>query len=99
MHSNKSSGSFYINKWEILKFKKFYQSKKNNNEYSITRFGCHKTSHIPYNCSFDVPITAKSSTTQAWPIKSQTLINVSPVFGSKPATIGSTKYGPKLKSI
>ena len=61
-----------------------------------TRFGCHNVSHMPYNCSFDVPITAKSLQIHGWPIKSMTLINGSPVFGSKPAMIGSMKYGPNL---
>jgi hypothetical protein len=62
-----------------------------------TKSGCHKASHMPYNCSFAVPITAKSVEIHGWPIKSQTLMNGSEVFGSKPATIGSTKYGPNLR--
>ena len=64
----------------------------------ITRFGVHKDSHIPYSCSSVVPITAKSLTTDAWPIKSHTLTKGSEVLGSRPATIGSTKYGPNLKA-
>jgi hypothetical protein len=51
---------------------------------------------MPNNCSLAVPTTAKSFTMVSQPIRSMTLKNGSLVFGSKPAMIGSMKYGPNL---
>ena len=59
--------------------------------------GLHSDSHIPYNCSVHVPLTTKSSVTMGQPIRSMAAMKGSLVFGSSPATTGSTKYGPNLK--
>jgi len=52
---------------------------------------------MPYICSVQVPLTAKSVAIIGQPMRSRFATNGSKVTGSMPAITGSTKYGPKLK--
>lgn len=66
---------------------------------SGSRSGCQRTSHIPQSWSELVPPTTKSSGQLIQPIRSIQQTYGSNVFGSKPATTGSTKYGPNLSQL
>jgi hypothetical protein len=63
----------------------------------LTIFGHPNDAHIPYFCSLAHLITEKSLEIYGCPIKSITDRNGSLVLGSKPAIIGSKKYGPNLE--
>ena len=54
---------------------------------------------MPYNCSVHVPPTTKSFVSIGQPIRSIVAMYGSPVFLFRPATIGSTKYGPNLEKL
>merc|ERR1719402_1133452 len=61
-------------------------------------FGSHNVSHIPINCSSQVPPATKSTGSVMHPIRSMLQIEGLKVTGSRPATMGSTKKGPKRLS-
>uniref|UniRef100_A0A336LQZ2 CSON010852 protein n=1 Tax=Culicoides sonorensis TaxID=179676 RepID=A0A336LQZ2_CULSO len=63
-----------------------------------SKSGFHNVSHMPNNCSAQVPATTKSFGISAHPIKSMVQIKGSNVFGVNPAITGSTKYGPNRLS-
>ncbi len=89
--SNRSSASFFVIVFvEVFYFEPNIQKAK----LDLTKFGCQRASHMPYNCSLAHPATAKSSHMHGWPIRSMTDMNGLFVFGSNAAMIGSMKYGP-----
>ena len=53
---------------------------------------------LPNSCSSAVPPTTKSLGLVMHPIRSMEQMKGSPLTGSNPATIGSTKKGPNLRS-
>lgn len=67
-----------------------------SNKSSGSKSGSHKVSHIPYIWLAQVPLTTKSSGFVTQPIKSMATMKGS-LLSSRPATIGSTKYGPNLE--
>ena len=87
-----SLSNAFINAWLIV-----------SNSSSGPRLGSHKASHMPNNCSAQVPATTKSSGTFGQPIRSIAEMKGSNVTGSNPInnnsqklTIASTWSGTQL---